>query len=94
MVPLQRDAHALARQKALVGQRGRGAAQHERQSRRPMHRLDLLALARARQEDRVDPGLLVSPDALLGFRDAPAAQRSRAADDDQRGILARRHGGA
>src|SRR5262249_57686982 len=81
MVPLQRDANALARQEALVGQRGRGAAQHEWQSRRPVHRLDLLALARARQKDRVDAGLLVSPHPLLGFRDAPAAQRPRAAPD-------------
>src|SRR3989442_14642171 len=57
-----------------------------------MHRLDLLALAGPGQKDRVDPGLLIRPDALLCFADAPAAARARAADDDQRGILARRHG--
>src|SRR2546425_3612246 len=57
-----------------------------------MHRLDLLALAGPGQKDRVDPGLLIRLDALLRFADAPTAERARAADDDQRGILARRHG--
>ena len=56
-----------------------------------MHGFDLLALAGPREENGVDPGLLIRPDALLRLGDAAAAQGAGAADDDQRRILARRH---
>ena len=56
-----------------------------------MDGFDLLALAGAREKDGVDPGLLVGARALFRLGDAPAAEGAGAADDDQRGILARRH---
>src|SRR5712691_2193774 len=59
-----------------------------------MHRLDLLARAGAGEEDAVNTGVLIRLEALFRFGNAPTAQGTRAAKDDQGGVLTRGHGSA
>ena len=92
MVPLQRNAHPVGRQEVAVRQRRwlRPASRGSRVAR-CIASTSSRVLAPARK-DPVNTGVLIRLEALFRFSNAPTAQGTRAAKNDQGGVLTCSHG--